>query len=52
MIILVFSSTEIDSILLQMRYKYKTLMKVMLLLRGIGYLFMAYIRAWYVVQTA
>jgi hypothetical protein len=40
MVILVFTSTEIGSILLQMRYKYRILMKVMLLLRGIlrGYL--------------
>lgn len=51
MVILVFTSTEIDSILLQVRSKYKILMKVVLLLTGIGYLFMVYVRTLSVVQT-
>jgi hypothetical protein len=51
MVILVFTSTEVDSILLQVRCKYKLLMKVVLLLRGIGYLFMVYVRTLSVVQT-
>lgn len=51
MVILVFTSTEVDSILLQVRSKYKILMKVVLLPRGIGYLFMVSVRTLSVVQT-
>lgn len=51
MVIPVFTSTEVDSILLQVRSEYKILMKAVLLLRGIGYLFMGYVRKLSVGQT-